>query len=86
MPSFIFETAPYIEIVDTILSFSSYTTYNTEIAESTRATIAKRALRDQLFNITTEKVVLSAIDWLLGEKLLSNVYKLTRETDRKDGI
>lgn len=86
MPSFIFETVPYIEIVDTILSFSSYTIYNTEMAESTRAAIAKRALRDQLFNITTEKVVLSATDWLLGEKLLSNIYKLTRETDRKDGI
>lgn len=62
MLSFIFETVPYAEIVDTILSFSSYTIYNTEIAESTRAAIAKRALRDQLFNITTKKVVLSAAD------------------------
>lgn len=46
MLSFIFETVPYTEIVDTILSFSSYTIYNTEIAESTYAAIAKRALRD----------------------------------------
>lgn len=46
MLSIIFETIPYTEIVDTILLFSSYTIYNTKIAESTRATKAKRALYD----------------------------------------
>lgn len=56
------------------------------MAESTRAATAERALRDQLFNITTEKVVVGAADWILGEKLLSNMYKLTRETARKDNM
>lgn len=32
------------------------------MAESTRAATAERALRDQLFNITTEKVVVGGAD------------------------
>lgn len=50
------------------------------MAESTRATTTERDLRDRLFNITYNKLILSGADQILGERLLSNIYKITRET------
>lgn len=50
------------------------------MAESMRAATVERELRDRLFNITYNKLIISAADWILGERLLSNVYKITRET------